>query len=287
MKWVRQTIGIISLWIGCSFCVFGAESAIVNTEEYQVIFDVQNMQVKCDDEMTVTYEVAKGERQVETLYMTVSNIYPGGGFEIEPKIRNVGKLPVVVDALTFYPVEAFEAEGYKEEAKRLYEALLIEDSQMGPYLTTAYVGQNIDVGEVVSFPVKMRLSPEVTDLQNTATRFAVQISFRQWLPELPETTDPERPPVLPPGGKPEELIPVEDEEVPAGEVTEAVSEEEVPDEEIPAGGVLEEEVEVGDSPIPGGRLPQTGGIPAFVCYVVGIVAITIGVIISKRKKKDR
>lgn len=281
----RKLVGITLMVASILFQVGYATTAgqnthTVNTEVFKVGFE-DRPSIKHDAYMDVTAEVEEG-----IVNINVSNLYPGGRFEVIPIIKNSGELDATITEVQF--VEK-QGEGYSHE---LFEAVvgyskgqIVDD--YSAYLRDTYLGQVIEADDTLVIPLALGLDPEQTGLQDERMQFSLILQFAQ---EEIDTGGGENEGS---GGNKDPSIETEeiDKELPEEPILEepivnpdediTLPEEPIPGDEIP---LPEEEIEVIEKQNPKGDvLPKTGGVTPVLVYGLGIALLGSGIVIYRKK----
>lgn len=285
-KLVGLTLMIASVLLQVGYAATNTMQT-VSTRTFKVKFE-GNPQAAYDPYMEVTTQLEDGMVKV-----SVQNLYPGGKFSVASTVRNTGeKEAEIID------VQVKEAED-KQNSHELYKNLqgYVDDKPIeggySEYLAQAYQGKLLKPGEAMEIVIDMGLSVEVTELQGEQTQFNIIIQFAQ--SDLDEETGSGGNGGSQGGGSGSNTgIQYPDinrgEEALPGESTEVDIEEET----LPGGSAESgrqggtssggnREVDLLDENIPGGVLPQTGGVSHMLIYSIGIVLLGSGLAIYKKK----
>lgn len=282
-KLVGITLIVVSILLQVGYATTsGQNTHMVNTEVFKVGFQ-DDPSIKHDAEMDVTAEVGKG-----IVTINVSNLYPGGQFEVIPSIKNSGELDATITQVQFVETQG---EGYSHE---LFEALVGYSqgqtvSDYSAYLSDIYLGQVIKADDTLTIPLALGLDPKETGLQNERMQFSLVLQFSQkeidngggenggsggGKDPSTETEEVDKEILEKPIVNPKEPIVNPNEEIP------------LPEEEIPLVEILipEEEIDVIEKQdLETSVLPKTGGITPILVYGLGIALLGSGIMIYRKK----
>lgn len=265
-KLVGITLMVASILLQVGYATTaGQNTHIVSTEVFKVQFE-DNPSIKYDAYMDVTAEVEKG-----IVSINVSNLYPGGKFEVIPIIKNSGELDATITEVQFVETQG---EGYSPE---LFKALVgySKDQTVGDYsayLSNTYLGQVIEADATLAIPLELGLDPKETGFQNERTQFSLILQFAQ-----KETGT---------GGGGNEVSGEEPNQSTGVEESDKDTDTGIPEEQIPVGELVvpKEEIEVIEKQSPEvSVLPKTGEIVPILVYGLGMVLLGSGIITYRKK----
>ncbi|MDF2877000.1 MAG: hypothetical protein K0S30_96 [Clostridia bacterium] len=275
-KWIGLTLILSAILLQVAYAAAVTVEGVASTADYAVQIESQAGEKSEYVELNVrTDDVKSGVVLVE-----VGNLYPGAYFTVDSTIKNLGNN---------IKLTSIEIKPNNNDSQKLYENLVFYDEQgkelkqdeYKKYLINVHEDGKLEKNETRVFRLKMGLSPEVTEFENTTASFLIEIIYEQDVAD-PGTgggsggggSNSGRPDTPVETIVPEEPTEIIDELLPAGPVTTEITDE--------------TNIEVVDETIPGGdaRLPKTGGVAALFVYAVGLTMLGGGISIYRKGKKE-
>lgn len=292
---MKQWLGLCLILSSLLLQVGYATTTTMETVRYTDNFSICITDVKVKEQSPQVEVNLNQDPEGKVVNIQVNNLYPGAQFRIGSSITNKGSIDGKITAIQLEQVGKVT-----DASTRLYKALsgygaggevYYGSEQYEAYLIENYEGKVIKPSESLDLEFGMLLDESLEDLQNEQTEFQLTFEFAQ---DIPDAGKPDG--GKPDGGKPDEGKPDEDK-----------PDENIPDEAIPGGPTEEgnlEEIELPDEAVPEGpakdpdnkkpqdtpeasspsKLPQTGGVTPFLVYGVGIVMLSSGLILYRKKE---
>lgn len=297
---MKQWLGLCLILSSLLLQVGYATTTTMETVRYTDNFSICITDVKVKEQSPQVEVNLNQDPEGKVVNIQVNNLYPGAQFRIGSSITNKGSIDGKITAIQLEQVGKVT-----DASTRLYKALsgygaggevYYGSEQYEAYLIENYEGKVIKPSESLDLEFGMLLDESLEDLQNEQTEFQLTFEFAQ---DIPDAGKPDG--GKPDGGKPDEGKPDE------GKPDEDKPDENIPDEAIPGGPTEEgnlEEIELPDEAVPEGpakdpdnkkpqdtpeasspsKLPQTGGVTPFLVYGVGIVMLSSGLILYRKKE---
>lgn len=272
---------------------------VAGTEDYRIEMESE----AGESSEYVNVNLKADENKGGVVLVDVGNLYPGAYFTVISHIKNVGKKDV--------RFKSADIKCLDEQNKALYDNLVFYDDKgtvmslenYKAYLNTRHQENKFKVGENEQLALRMGLSPEVTNLENTKTSFLIEILYEQEKevivdpgegggsggggggssgggPGTPGTIITPPTPSIPINPANPEEIQIPEEMTPAGPVVADGTEETAPQQP--------EEIDVPEEVIPQGpaKLPKTGGMSSLFVYALGLTMLGGGISIYRKGKKQ-
>lgn len=297
---MKQWLGLCLILSSLLLQVGYATTRTMETVRYTDNFSICITDVKVKEQSPQVEVNLNQDPEGKVVNIQVNNLYPGAQFRIGSSITNKGSIDGKITAIQLEQVGKVT-----DASTRLYKALsgygaggevYYGSEQYEAYLIENYEGKVIKPSESLDLEFGMLLDESLADLQNEQTEFQLTFEFAQ---DIPGEGKPDG--GKPDGGKPDEGKPD------GGKPDEGKPDENIPDETIPGGPTEEgnlEEIEIPDEAVPEGpakdpdtkkpqdtseasspsKLPQTGGVTPFLVYGVGIVMLSSGLILYRKKE---
>lgn len=272
-KWIGLTLILSAILLQVAYAAAVTVEGVASTADYAVQIESQAGEKSEYVELDVRTDYAKSG----VVLVEVGNLYPGAYFTVDSTIKNLGN-NITLTSIEIKP---------NNDSQELYENLVFYDEQgkelkqdeYKDYLINAHKDGKLEKNETRVFRLKMGLSPEVTEFENSTARFLIEIIYEQDVAD-PGTgsggggSNSGRPDTPVDTIVPEEPTEIIDELLPAGPVTTEITDE--------------TNIEVVDETIPGGdaRLPKTGGVAALFVYALGLTMLGGGISIYRKGKKE-
>lgn len=292
---MKQWLGLCLILSSLLLQVGYATTTTMETVRYTDNFSICITDVKVKEQSPQVEVNLNQDPEGKVVNIQVNNLYPGAQFRIGSSITNKGSIDGKITAIQLEQVGKVT-----DASTRLYKALsgygaggevYYGSEQYEAYLIENYEGKVIKPSESLDLEFGMLLDESLEDLQNEQTEFQLTFEFAQDIPGegkpdggKPDGGKPDE--GKPDGGKPDENIP--DETIPGGPTEEGNLEEiEIPDEAVPEGPAKDPDTkkpqDTSEASSPS-KLPQTGGVTPFLVYGVGIVMLSSGLILYKKKE---
>lgn len=289
----RKLVGItlivaaILLQVGYATTI-GQIDTTVRTKEFKVDFE-KSVIMANDASIEVESKVEPGKVDI-----VVSNLYPGGKFDVVSTARNKGEYDAEIT-----DVELIEGQG-EGLSSELFRSLVgyidnqtVED--YNNYLKSTYMGRIVKIGEAIDIPLHMGMSIEETGLENETVEFKLVLQFEQVETDSGGGTNPGQ------GGDnngdTDKVEPSKKPEIPKDQVIEPGMPEETQLEALqPEEPILTPNLDENSNPIPTPEtttqevskrdiLPKTGGVTPIIIYGLGIILLGSGIAIYKKKEE--